>query len=211
MWRTFFCRCVVEWSISVWIIRCSGSWRQRPRQTCAPQVAALHRVTLCYEIALLWRQCPVTVPGRMESRQLGHDLLHAARICWPHHLRGYANFGDGEGFLDTPGIHTDDQVAAWSKIVRAAHEIRGRMFLQLWYVGRISHTSLLPGGASLKAPSAIRAAGCASRRTRGIRRRRAPRRWWLAHRSIPQIRIERASGRVRKIIQAARALLARSD
>ena len=63
----------------------------------------------------------------------------------------------GKGYLDTPGIHTDDQVAAWSKIVRAVHELGGRMFLQLWHVGRISHTSLLPGGASPVAPSAIRA------------------------------------------------------
>ncbi len=63
----------------------------------------------------------------------------------------------GKGYLDTPGIHSDDHVAAWRKITDAVHARGGRIFLQLWHVGRISHVSLLPEGETPQAPSAIRA------------------------------------------------------
>lgn len=54
----------------------------------------------------------------------------------------------GKGYIDTPGIHSEKHVAAWKKITDAVHAEGGRIFLQLWHVGRISHTSLLPGGAA---------------------------------------------------------------
>ncbi len=52
----------------------------------------------------------------------------------------------GKGYLDTPGIYTDDHVAGWRKITNAVHAAGGRIFCQLWHVGRISHVSLLPDG-----------------------------------------------------------------
>lgn len=63
----------------------------------------------------------------------------------------------GKGYINTPGIHSPEQVRAWSRIVEAVHEKGGRIFLQLWHVGRISHSSLLPNNAQPVAPSAIRA------------------------------------------------------
>jgi N-ethylmaleimide reductase len=63
----------------------------------------------------------------------------------------------GKGYLNTPGIHSSEQVRAWSRIVDSVHESGGRIFLQLWHVGRISHSSLLPNNAQPVAPSAIRA------------------------------------------------------
>ena len=51
------------------------------------------------------------------------------------------------GYLDTPGIYTAEQVAAWRRITDAVHAEGGRIVIQLWHVGRISHSSLLPGGA----------------------------------------------------------------
>ncbi len=63
----------------------------------------------------------------------------------------------GKGYLDTPGIHAPAHVAAWRKITDAVHAAGGRIVLQLWHVGRISHSSLLPDGAAPVAPSAIRA------------------------------------------------------
>ncbi|QDL90705.1 alkene reductase [Paroceanicella profunda] len=65
----------------------------------------------------------------------------------------------GKGYKDTPGIYTPGHVAAWSEIVNRVHAAGGRIVLQLWHVGRISHTSLQPDGASPVAPSAIRAKG----------------------------------------------------
>ena len=63
----------------------------------------------------------------------------------------------GKGYINTPGIHSPEQVRAWSRIVEAVHTSGGRIFLQLWHVGRISHTSLLPNHAQPVAPSTIRA------------------------------------------------------
>ena len=53
-----------------------------------------------------------------------------------------------QGYYATPGIYSPEQVSAWRKVTDAVHEEGGRMFIQLWHVGRISHVSLLPGGAS---------------------------------------------------------------
>lgn len=64
----------------------------------------------------------------------------------------------GKGYIDTPGIHSDAHVAAWKAITDAVHEAGGRIVVQLWHVGRISHVSLLPAGEVPVAPSAIRAA-----------------------------------------------------
>ena len=54
----------------------------------------------------------------------------------------------GQGYLDTPGIYTPEQVAGWRKITDAVHAAGGKIVVQLWHVGRISHTSLQPGGAA---------------------------------------------------------------
>lgn len=63
----------------------------------------------------------------------------------------------GKGYINTPGIHSDAQTAAWKRITDAVHAGGGRVFLQLWHVGRISHTSLLPDGQSPVSASAVRA------------------------------------------------------
>ena len=52
----------------------------------------------------------------------------------------------GKGYLDTPGIHTEQQAHQWKKITAAVHAEGGKMIVQLWHVGRISHVSLLPDG-----------------------------------------------------------------
>jgi len=65
----------------------------------------------------------------------------------------------GHGYPATPGIHTQAQVEGWKKVVSAVHAKGGKIVLQLWHVGRISHPSLLPNNALPVAPSAIKAAG----------------------------------------------------
>lgn len=64
----------------------------------------------------------------------------------------------GQGYLDTPGIHSAEQVAGWRKVTDAVHAAGGRIVLQLWHVGRISHTSLLPDGAQPVSSTAHRPA-----------------------------------------------------
>ena len=53
-----------------------------------------------------------------------------------------------QGYLDTPGIWSAEQVAAWREVTSAVHGEGGKIVLQLWHVGRISHSSLLPDGAA---------------------------------------------------------------
>lgn len=61
----------------------------------------------------------------------------------------------GIGYVGTPGIHTDAQVDGWRLVTGAVHARGGKIFLQLWHVGRISHPSLQPNGELPVAPSAI--------------------------------------------------------
>jgi N-ethylmaleimide reductase len=65
----------------------------------------------------------------------------------------------GQGYQDTPGIYSKEQVEGWRKVTDRVHERGGRIFIQIWHVGRISHTSLQAGGGKPVAPSAIRAKG----------------------------------------------------
>lgn len=65
----------------------------------------------------------------------------------------------GKGYVRTPGIHAEAQVAGWKAVTQAVHAEGGRIFMQLMHSGRISHPSLLPNGTLPIAPSAIKPAG----------------------------------------------------
>ena len=64
----------------------------------------------------------------------------------------------GQGYPDTPGIYTEEQAQAWERVTTLVHAVGGRIALQLWHVGRVSHSSY-HGGALPVAPSAIAAPG----------------------------------------------------
>ncbi|HEX5330297.1 alkene reductase [Sulfuricurvum sp.] len=64
----------------------------------------------------------------------------------------------GIGYPHTPGIHTSEQVEGWKKVTKAVHDEGGKIFLQLWHVGRISHPAFHNGELPV-APSAIKPAG----------------------------------------------------
>ncbi len=64
----------------------------------------------------------------------------------------------GVGYHRTPGIWNEDQVAGWRQVVKSVHAAGGRIFLQLWHVGRISDPELLGGNTPVSA-SAVAAAG----------------------------------------------------
>lgn len=61
----------------------------------------------------------------------------------------------GQGYPNTPGIYSPEQVAGWRLVTDAVHQHQGRIYLQLWHVGRISHPDFQPDGALPVAPSAI--------------------------------------------------------
>jgi len=78
----------------------------------------------------------------------GLIIAEATQISW-----------QGKGYPQTPGIHTSNQVAGWREVVEAVHKKGGLIFLQLWHVGRISHSSHNPDGALPVSASAVRPAG----------------------------------------------------
>jgi len=63
----------------------------------------------------------------------------------------------GKGYAWTPGIYSDAQIAGWRKVTEAVHKAGGRIVIQLWHVGRVSHNVLQPGGVAPVGPSAIAA------------------------------------------------------
>lgn len=62
----------------------------------------------------------------------------------------------GRGYAFTPGLYTAEQVRGWRQVTFAVHNYGGRIYCQLWHVGRVSHPSLQPDGGLPVAPSAIR-------------------------------------------------------
>lgn len=62
-----------------------------------------------------------------------------------------------QGYVATPGVHTPEQIAGWRKVTDAVHAKGGKIFVQLWHTGRMSHTAFQPGEKAPVAPSAIRA------------------------------------------------------
>ena len=62
-----------------------------------------------------------------------------------------------QGYADTPGCYTDDQLRGWQKVTGAVHAKGGTIVVQLWHTGRVSHTSFQQDGQAPVGPSAIRA------------------------------------------------------
>ena len=73
----------------------------------------------------------------VQRASAGLIITEATQIC-----------AEGQGYLDTPGLYTPEQVAGWRQITDAVHAAGGKIVIQLWHVGRISHVSLLPGGGA---------------------------------------------------------------
>jgi N-ethylmaleimide reductase len=70
---------------------------------------------------------------------------------------GTAISHQAQGYANVPGLYAPEQIAGWKKVTDAVHADGGTIVVQLWHVGRISHTTLQPGGGKPVAPSAVRA------------------------------------------------------
>jgi N-ethylmaleimide reductase len=87
---------------------------------------------------------PLSVPYYAQRASAGLLITEATQVC-----------PEGQGYVRTPGIYSPEQEAGWRTVVDAVHAAGGRIFAQLWHVGRVSHTSFQPGGQAPVAPSAI--------------------------------------------------------
>ncbi|HRD33373.1 MAG TPA: alkene reductase [Rhodocyclaceae bacterium] len=63
----------------------------------------------------------------------------------------------GQGYAQVPGLYAPEQLAGWRRVTDAVHAAGGKIVVQIWHVGRISHVSLQPGGGAPVGPSAITA------------------------------------------------------
>ena len=90
---------------------------------------------------------PMMAEYYRQRASAGLIVTEASQVC-----------AEGQGYLDTPGIHTAAQVAGWRRVTDAVHAEGGRIVIQLWHVGRISHVSLQPGGVA-PVSSTARASG----------------------------------------------------
>jgi N-ethylmaleimide reductase len=100
------------------------------------------------------RSTPDGVPTELNAEYYAQRASHALIIT-----EGTQPSADGQGYLLTPGIHTDEHIAGWRKVTDAVHAADGRIFIQLMHVGRMSHPDNTPRGRRPVAPSAIRPAG----------------------------------------------------
>lgn len=141
---------------------------------------------------------PITLPNRVLMAPLtrcraGPGFVPTAMMAEYYRQRASAGLiiseatpvcPEGHGYPDTPGIYTDEQVAGWRTVTQAVHDAGGRIFLQLWHVGRVSHPDFQPGGALPVAPSAVMLAG-EVRTPQGRKQRVMPRA--LELREIPKV------------------------
>lgn len=116
---------------------------------------------------------PYTLPNRMVMAPMTRLRAGVGSVPVPINATYYAQRASAglivtectqvspqsNGYMNCPGIYSPEQVAGWRLVTDAVHDRGGRIFLQLWHCGRISHPSLQPDGALPVAPSAIAATG----------------------------------------------------
>ncbi|MBI2769060.1 MAG: alkene reductase [Burkholderiales bacterium] len=91
---------------------------------------------------------PTPLMAQYYAQRAGAGLLITEATAISH---------QGQGYADVPGLYGSDQLDGWKNVTRAVHGKGGRIVVQLWHVGRVSHTELQPGGGQPVAPSAITA------------------------------------------------------
>ena len=97
---------------------------------------------------------PDSVPGKMQEAYYGQRAGAGLIISEATNISPTA-----KGYVYTPGIWTDEQEAGWKGVVNAVHAKGGRIALQLWHVGRVSHEMVQPNGQQPVAPSALKGEG----------------------------------------------------
>jgi N-ethylmaleimide reductase len=98
---------------------------------------------------------PGNIPNELNARYYGQRASAGGLII----AEASQVLPSGQGSPATPGIHSAAQVEGWKGVVRAVHDKGGKIFLQLWHVGRISHRSHQPGGELPVSASAVKPAG----------------------------------------------------
>jgi N-ethylmaleimide reductase len=108
-----------------------------------------HRVVMA-PLARLRSEQPGDIPGDLMAEHYGQRASEGGLVI----AEATSISVPGRGDLGAPGIYSDQQVVGWKKVTDAVHAKGGRIFLQLWHVGRQSHIDMT-GGVAPVAPSAV--------------------------------------------------------
>jgi N-ethylmaleimide reductase len=100
------------------------------------------------------RSTPEGIPTELNAEYYAQRASHALIIT-----EGTQPNADGQGYLLTPGIYTEEHIAGWRKVTDAVHGVDGRIVIQLMHVGRMSHPDNTPHHRQPVAPSPVRPAG----------------------------------------------------
>ena len=115
-----------------------------------------HRVVMA-PLTRMRSTTPGNIPNALNAQYYGQRATNGGLIV----TEASQIVPEGQGVPASPGIHSAEQVEGWKGIAQAIHAAGGKVFLQLWHVGRISHPSHQPGGGLPVAPSAIAPQGMA--------------------------------------------------
>ncbi|HEX9449260.1 MAG TPA: alkene reductase [Dongiaceae bacterium] len=123
-----------------------------PHLTAATKIGAVtlsHRIVMA-PLTRMRATVPGDVPGPLMVEYYGQRASEGGLII----SEATTISETARGYLGAPGLYTDAQVAGWRQVTAAVHAKGGRIFAQLWHVGRVSHVDLA-GGAAPVAPSAV--------------------------------------------------------
>ncbi|UVK38799.1 alkene reductase [Mesorhizobium sp. AR10] len=115
----------------------------------AGDLALANRIVMA---PLTRNRSPNAVPGDLSVTYYGQRATAGLIVT-----EATAISHQGQGYANVPGLYGADQLAGWKRVTDAVHKAGGKIVVQLWHVGRISHNTLQPGGGKPVAPSAIRA------------------------------------------------------
>jgi N-ethylmaleimide reductase len=116
------------------------------------QVGALHLSNRIVMAPLTRNRAPDAIPtplmAQYYAQRASAGLIISEATAISH---------QGQGYADVPGLYGTEQLDGWKRVTQAVHERGGRIYCQLWHVGRVSHVDLQPEGQKPVAPSAIAA------------------------------------------------------
>lgn len=116
------------------------------------QVGSLHLANRIVMAPLTRNRAPDAIPtplmAEYYAQRAGAGLIISEATAITH---------QGQGYADVPGLYGTEQLDGWKRVTHAVHERGGRIYCQLWHVGRVSHVDLQPHGQKPVAPSAIAA------------------------------------------------------
>ena len=132
-------------------------------------MSVAHDVSVLTDLFQPCRMGPLTLANRLVMAPLTRSRALAGDLPGPMTVTYYAQRASagliiseasqispqGKGYISTPGIYSAEQVAGWKRVTDAVHARGGKIMIQLWHVGRISHPALQEGGALPVAPSAV--------------------------------------------------------